>query len=152
MSEDLTIRPIEAKDEAAWTALWRGYQTFYEVELSEEVNARTWERLLTRDDMGALVAVDSEGRCIGILNYVIHDITWSIAPVCYLEDLFVDPGLRGGGAGRRMIETLTEMGRKQGWHRIYWQTARDNVRAQSLYNKIAERTGWVRYDLDLDAD
>lgn len=150
MASAFTIRFAEAADHAAWSALWKGYQTFYEIELDEEITEKTWERLLAREPMGAMLAEDAEGRCVGFLNYVLHPITWSTAPVCYLEDLYVDPASRGAGAARGLIEALAAMGKDKGWHRIYWHTARDNVRAQALYTKLAERTGWVRYDLDLD--
>jgi GNAT superfamily N-acetyltransferase len=58
-------------------------------------------------------------------------------------------GARGHGVGRALIEWLAERGRGEGWLRIYWQTAQDNVRAQALYDKLAERTDWLRYELDL---
>ncbi|EGD03820.1 GCN5-related N-acetyltransferase, partial [Burkholderia sp. TJI49] len=40
----LHVRPLEAADEAAWRTLWKDYQTFYEVALSEDVFATTWAR------------------------------------------------------------------------------------------------------------
>jgi GNAT superfamily N-acetyltransferase len=115
------------------------------------VTVATWARIVSDDapHMGTLVAKRSGGGLVGMLNFVLHDITWSLAPVCYLEDLFVDERSRGQGIGRALIEELVSRGRDAGWHRIYWNTARDNAQAQILYNKIAERTGWVRYDIDL---
>jgi len=84
-----------------------------------------------------------------MLNYILHDVTWSKAPVCYLEDLYVVGEMRGQGIGRALIENLTSRGREAGWHRIYWTTARDNTKAQILYDKISDRTGSVLYDIDL---
>lgn len=152
MSNTHTVRIATASDETAWRALWRGYQSFYEIDLADTVNDLTWSRISRSDtpDMGSLLAANAQGRTVGMLNYVIHHNTWSVEPVCYLEDLFVDPDARGSGAARALIEHLSAMGRGAGWNRIYWHTARDNSQAQILYNKIAERTGWVRYDLDLD--
>ncbi|VAW15885.1 hypothetical protein MNBD_ALPHA09-1552 [hydrothermal vent metagenome] len=152
MSDQYTIRAAGAGDKAAWLALWEGYQTFYEIDLDDEVNEVTWGRIVDQNtpEMGALLAETTDGRVTGLLNYVIHNNTWSATPVCYLEDLFVDAAARGGGAARGLIEHLAQMGRDAGWDRIYWHTARDNAPAQILYNKVAERTGWVRYDLDLD--
>jgi len=152
MSTTFSIRAATAGDKAAWLALWRGYQTFYEIDLDNKVNDLTWSRLIDPDlpEMGALLAESADGGVVGLLNFVVHYNTGSEAPVCYLEDLFVDPQARGGGAARGLIEHLSNLGRARGWYRIYWQTARDNTQAQILYNKVAERTGWVRYDLDLD--
>jgi len=152
MENEYSFRAAKAGDKAAWLDLWAGYQAFYEVELPDEVTERSWERILDgkSPEMGTLLAQAPDGQIIGFLNYVTHNITWAIEPVCYMEDLFVTAEARGTGAAGGLIDMLTEMGRKAGWHRIYWHTARDNVPAQILYNKLAERTGWVRYDLDLD--
>ena len=84
-----------------------------------------------------------------MLNAVIHPNTWMIAPVCYLEDLYVEEGLRGRGIGRSLIEALAEEGRRAGCRRIYWRTADDNFTAQRLYDLVARRSRWVTYELDL---
>jgi ribosomal protein S18 acetylase RimI-like enzyme len=69
--------------------------------------------------------------------------------VCYLEDLFVEPDFRGRGIGGALIVGLAEEGRQAGWRRIYWRTASDNARAQRLYDRLARRSGWITYELDL---
>ena len=69
--------------------------------------------------------------------------------MCYLEDLYVDADVRGRGVGRALISSLAEEGHRAGWLRIYWRTASDNATAQALYDKLARRTGWVTYELDL---
>ena len=148
---DITIRTADPADEAGWRQLWQAYLDFYDSQVPETVTAKTWARIISDQSghMGALVAKQGGGSLVGMLNYVIHDITWSDMPVCYLEDLYVSPDVRGQGIGRALVEDLAARGREAGWYRIYWNTARDNAQAQILYNKIAERTGWVRYDIDL---
>ncbi|MEN6542391.1 GNAT family N-acetyltransferase [Parvibaculum sp.] len=144
----LTIRPLEARDRAAWGELWAGYLAFYETALAPDVTEDTWARLLSGELIG-LVAVDGEDRPLGFAHALLHAGTWSPKPLCYLEDLFVLPQARGQGAARALIEALAACGRSEGWLRLYWQTARDNVTAQALYDKLATRTNWLRYDLDL---
>ncbi len=148
---DITIRTADPTDETGWRQLWQGYLAFYESDVPEAVTTETWARIVSDEaaHMAALVARQGGGNLVGMLNYVIHDITWSTAPVCYLEDLYVSEEARGQGIGRALVEDLAARGREAGWYRIYWNTARDNAQAQILYNKIAERTGWVRYDIDL---
>ncbi len=144
----LTIRPLEARDRAAWDGLWAGYLAFYETALTPDVTEDTWARLLSGELIG-LVAVDGEDRPLGFAHALLHAGTWSPKPLCYLEDLFVLPQARGQGAARALIEALAARGREEGWLRLYWQTARDNATAQALYDKLATRTNWLRYNLDL---
>ncbi|MGV8995660.1 MAG: GNAT family N-acetyltransferase [Parvibaculaceae bacterium] len=142
------IRLLTAADRAVWDELWAGYLVFYETVLPSEVSDATFERILSGAFIG-LIAEDGEGKALGIAHAHLHAGTWDTAPVCYLEDLFVSKAARGLGAGRALIEALVTRGRKEGWQRLYWQTARDNKVAQALYDKLARRTDWLRYELDL---
>ena len=144
------VRPLVAVDRSAWQELWAGYLEFYGVALSADVTETTWRRLVDpgRPDMIARVA-EVDGCVAGILHAIIHSNTWSAAPVCYLEDLFVASDRRGRGVGRALIAGLAEEGRRAPWCRIYWRTASDNTAAQSLYERLARRSGWLTYELDL---
>lgn len=150
MADAVTVRDATPADEAAWRALWAGYCAFYETSIGDATTAATWRRLLDpTTPMGCLVACDGAGPPAGFTNYVVHPITWSRRPVCYLEDLFVAPAQRGTGLGRALIAALAERGRQEGWLRLYWNTADDNRQARMLYDKVATQTRWVRYDLGL---
>jgi GNAT superfamily N-acetyltransferase len=145
------IRPLEAPDESDWRRLWAGYLAFYRKALSEETSAATFRALIdpARPEMLGRVA-ELDGRVAGMLNAIIHPNTWFTVPVCYLEDLFVEPECRGCGLGRALIEALAEEGRRARWARIYWRTADDNVDAQFLYDRLARRSRWVTYELELN--
>lgn len=128
--------------------MWAGYLTFYRASLAAEISDDTFARVLSGALIG-LVAADETGRPLGFAHALLHAGTWSPKPICYLEDLFTREEARGLGIGRALIEALAERGRREGWLRLYWQTARDNTRAQALYDKLGKRTDWLRYDLDL---
>lgn len=139
------IRPLAPADRDAWEALWQGYLRFYRAELAPEVTEGTWARLLdAQSPMAALVA-ESGGKVVGICHYVLHESTWSLQPICYLQDLYVDPGTRGTGAARALILACEETARAAGCFRIYWQTQEFNGPARSLYDTITPRSSFIVY-------
>lgn len=147
---ELTVRSARPEDAQAWRTLWRGYCAALDGVVSDEVTEGLWRRILSTDEpIWCLLACRTGNEPVGFANYVLHPHTWSLQPVCYLEDLFVAPEARGNGAGRALIEGLTALGRQHGWRRVYWHTQEDNYRARSLYDRLAPRTDYVRYDIDL---
>ena len=148
----VTVRNLEPGDAEAWRTLWRGYCDFYKVSIPDGVTDATWRRLLDpREPFFGLVAQDGGYRVVGIVNCVLHPVTWSLLQTCYLEDLFVAPAARGQGAGRALIEAVRVRGRAEGWYRVYWMTKVDNATARALYDKVAGKSDWVRYHIPLDA-
>ena len=144
MSETI-VRMAEAKDEQAWRKLWAGYVKFYRSEVADDVTANTWKRILdATSNIDALVA-ERDGQVIGICNYVFHDHTWSNQQICYLQDLFVDPDARGGGAAKMLILACEEKAKAKGAFRIYWQTQEYNAAARSLYDTIVPRSSFIVY-------
>lgn len=139
------IRPLDAHDRDNWLRLWGGYQTFYEVEIAAEVTNRTFERLLDpAEPMFAALALQ-DGRPVGLVHFIYHRSTWTAGDYCYLQDLFVDHDLRGHGIGRRLIEHVYDEARQAGASRVYWLTHETNVDAMRLYDRIADRSGFLQY-------
>ena len=140
----VVIRDPAAADEIAWRELWSGYNAFYEASIPEVVTARTWQRILDPASaiFGRLAVVDD--AVAGFSVSLLHEGTWSIAPVCYLEDLFVAPKVRGRGFGRLLIQDLVDRAKSNGWSRLYWHTRADNP-ARRLYDEFANADDFIRY-------
>jgi GNAT superfamily N-acetyltransferase len=144
-----TIRRIETRDEMRWRALWDGYCRFYEREPSAVINDHTWARLMDANSpVHGIVAERTGAGVIGIANYVIHENTATLTPVCYLQDLFVDPALRADGVGKQLIDWLLAETKTQRWSRLYWNTRENNYRARGLYDKYTPHSGFLRYVLN----
>jgi GNAT superfamily N-acetyltransferase len=143
-----TVRGVTKEDKDRWLELFKAYIVFYESELSAEQFELTWRRIHSDFNMYGLVA-EQDGKIIGIAHYIFRPSTWAVNDFCYLEDLFVDPSVRGTGAGRALIEALTEIARKAGSERLYWTTAPDNMTARRLYDKVAT-TNRVQYRIPLN--
>jgi GNAT superfamily N-acetyltransferase len=143
----IRIRRIEERDATAWRRLFAGYIEFYKAQVADEVVALTWQRLLAGhgDFHIGLVAVDGGDRPIGLAHVLFHRSTWSPTWYCYLEDLYVDPAERGRGIGRALIEAVYREADARGATRTYWTTQEFNYRARELYDKVAAKTEFIRY-------
>lgn len=144
----VTVRALRAEDYSQWGPLWDGYTHFYDCVLDESVTAATWQRALDeRSSMFCRVA-ESDGNVIGFAMCILHEGTWSTAPVCYLEDLFVAASQRGAGTGKALIDALMDEGKREGWSKLYWVTRQNNP-ARKLYDQYGEADDYVRYRVSL---
>jgi GNAT superfamily N-acetyltransferase len=141
----ITIRPLARADRAQWEPLWQAYLAFYETSVPAEVTELTFARFFDESEpMHALVA-EREGEVVGIVHYLFHRSTWTEGPYCYLQDLFTREDARGGGVGRKLIEAVYDRAREQGASRVYWLTQESNATARALYDKLADRPGFIQY-------
>ena len=147
MPDDVTIRGLEPADRAAWEPLFRGYIEFYQAAVADDVIGETWARLLSPEPEFhiGLGAVDGEGWLVGIAHILFHRSTWSKSCYCYLEDLFVDPGARTRGIGRKLIEAVYAEADRRGATRTYWATQEFNYRARALYDQVATKSPFIQY-------
>ncbi|GAB3625869.1 GNAT family N-acetyltransferase [Pandoraea terrae] len=142
---ETVIRPLRAEDYAAWLPLWRGYQAFYEVEIPAAVSELTWRRLIDpAETVGGALAWQG-ADAVGLVHHIQHRSCWTEGDYCYLQDLFVSPSVRGGGVGRKLIEHVYETAARNQCSRVYWLTHETNTKAMLLYDRIAERSGFVQY-------
>jgi GNAT superfamily N-acetyltransferase len=149
MSLEPTIRPVTREDYTQWLLLWQGYNKFYgrsgETALPDEITQMTWARFFDAyEPVHALVA-EQEGQLVGLVHYLFHRTTISIAPTCYLQDLFTMESTRGKGIGRKLINAVYEQARQAGSARVYWLTHETNSIAMKLYDQVADRSGFVVY-------
>jgi GNAT superfamily N-acetyltransferase len=149
MSHDFCIRPVIRQDYDQWLPLWDGYNAFYgrsgATALPPEITRMTWERFFgAYEPIHALVA-ESDGQLLGLTHYLFHRSSIAIKPVCCLQDLFTTEAARGKGVGRALIEAVYEHARVAGSSRVYWQTHETNLTAMQLYDKVADRSGFIVY-------
>jgi GNAT superfamily N-acetyltransferase len=149
MNPPLTIRFVTDRDFDTWKPLWDGYNAFYgrsgETALPEEITRITWGRFLdAAEPMHALVA-ERDGQMLGLVHYLFHRSTTSPANSCYLQDLFTVKEARGLGVGRALIEAVYNKAHEAGAARVYWQTHETNATAMQLYDKVAQKSGFIVY-------
>jgi GNAT superfamily N-acetyltransferase len=143
---ELTIRPLAKGDRSGWAPLWRGYLEFYKTAIPDTVTDETWRRLVDPDGpIHGLCAVDGDGAMLGIVHYLFHPVTWSAGPRCYLEDLFTSEAARGRGVGRSLIEAVYAAADARGADQVYWLTDEGNATARRLYDRLARKTPFIKY-------
>jgi GNAT superfamily N-acetyltransferase len=143
------IRFVIREDFPQWLPLWEGYNRFYgrfdATALPEAITQTTWSRFFDAYEPVHAIVAEQGGELMGLVHYIFHRSTISIAPTCYLQDLFTTESTRGQGIGRKLIEAVYQQARLAGAARVYWLTHETNSTAMKLYDKVAERSGFVVY-------
>jgi GNAT superfamily N-acetyltransferase len=143
------VRPIARSDRAEWQPLWDGYNAFYDrsgpTALPRDITEMLWRRFFDETEPVHALVAEQGGEVVGIVHYLFHRSTTQMNDVCYLQDLFTAEGARGKGVGRALIEAVYERAKAAGSGRVYWQTHETNATAMQLYDKVAEKSGFMVY-------
>lgn len=141
----IDIRMAQDIDFPQWLPLWKGYQAFYKTSISEETTAITWSRFHNPSEPMHCAVAEQEGKLIGMVHYIQHRSCWTAGDYIYLQDLFVEPQVRGSGVGRALIEHVYQHAAKSGASRVWWLTHESNTNAMLLYDRIADKPGFLQY-------
>ena len=143
----IKIRLLEMNDFPAWLPLWNANNLGV---VNEAVTTATWGRIIDPAvDVYGLGAFEGD-VLVGLVQYVVHPITGTVEPVCYMQDVFVDPNHRKKGIARKLVKELARIGERSSWARMYWLAERDNVAAQELYKNIGVTLDFALHILPLD--
>jgi GNAT superfamily N-acetyltransferase len=153
MTGKIEVRDVQQRDFPEWKPLWDGYNAFYGREgktaLPEEITNLTWSRFFDGyEPIHALVAERTD-KLVGLVHYLFHRSSTGLRSNCYLQDLFTVESARGQGIGRALIEEVYRRAAQAGSGRVYWQTHETNATAMKLYDKLAEKSGFIIYRKDL---
>jgi GNAT superfamily N-acetyltransferase len=151
MPAELEIAPIAASQYEELLPLIAAYQRFYEVgDIDQERNREFFRRFLAPSEVGLLLGARAGGRLVGYACLYWHFSSTKARESVLLNDLYVDPELRGEGIGRALIDASLGIARERGCAHLEWVTEPDNRTAQRLYDSTgAERSTWVAYELPI---
>ncbi|MEC7760467.1 MAG: GNAT family N-acetyltransferase [Pseudomonadota bacterium] len=144
-TSQISVRALTRADEPQWRRLWTEYLRFYESAVDEEVYLTTFERLLSGTEPQHCYVAEHGGQPVGLVHFLYHRHNWRIEDVCYLQDLYADPEVRGLGVGRALIEAVYDAADANGTPVVYWNTQEFNTTARRLYDRIAEKTPFIKY-------
>ncbi|MBT2394079.1 GNAT family N-acetyltransferase [Streptomyces sp. ISL-1] len=143
----ISIGKVLPSDRDAWEALFRAYIDFYQRVEPPEMYDWAWLEFQADTRLHALGA-RLDGRLVGITHFLVHPNT-SGPDLCFLQDLFTAPDVRGKGAARALIAAVSDWAQARGCCRVYWNTHASNSTARHLYDKVAENRGFIRYQIEL---
>lgn len=141
----MIVRVAHESDYENWLPLWKGYQGFYKIEIPVAATAATWSRFHNPQEPMHCALAEIDGELAGLVHFVRHRSCWTVGDYIYLQDLFVSQGNRGKGVGRALIEYVYAAAAELGASRVWWLTHQSNADAMSLYDQIAERSGFIQY-------
>src|SRR5687767_2602081 len=146
-----TIVPLAETHRDGWEALYFAYAEFYKSPQTAEMRAKVWSWLHDEGhELEGRIAVDTDGRGVGLVHFrpFVRPLVASTGG--FIDDLFVAPDWRGRGLAEALVDAVAAEGRRRGWVLVRWITGEENYRARSFYDRIADRTPWLTYQIPLN--
>ncbi|VAW17466.1 hypothetical protein MNBD_ALPHA09-485 [hydrothermal vent metagenome] len=144
----IIIRPVAPTDRQVWQGLFEAYARFYKLELPQGAADTVWGWIFEPDpDFWCDLAADTDGNIIGLVQYQLMRRSLGGGEVCYLSDLYVEPVVRGSGAGRALIDHVLDFARTRGLAGVRWLTQQDNHQARKLYDTYQPRSDFILYNV-----
>jgi GNAT superfamily N-acetyltransferase len=152
MASPATIAVVREEDLDELLPLMRAYCDFYEVAPSDDALLALSRALIADAEREGiqLIARDHDGAAVGFATIYWTWQTLSASRAAVMNDLFVSETARGAGTAEALIAACADAARAHGAAKLIWQTAKDNRRAQAVYDRVGgQRSEWLDYDLPL---
>jgi len=146
---DVETAFLVPNDWEPWCRLWKAYLEYYETTVPDAVYTSTFERMLAgnagvANEFRGMI-IRNDGEPAGLVHFLYHRHGWKIENVCYLQDLYVDPDVRGTGLGRKLIEAVYDDADTEGCPSVYWLTQDFNAAGRQLYDRVGVLTPFIKY-------
>jgi len=147
----ISVSELKYDDRAQWEKLYYGYADFYNVPMNASILDTIWSWIFDNNNqLFGLIAKNETGEALGIMHCREMPSPLRGAFIGFLDDLYVKPEYRGTGCVQALYQALNRFGKDRGWPFIRWITAEDNYRGRASYDKIAEKTHWLTYQMHVE--
>ena len=147
----ITVRSVTKDEREVWEALVQAYAEFYKTSMDSGSFDRVWDWIFDENEKFWCDFVeDDQGKVIGFTQYQLMHRSLSGEMVCYLSDLFVKPGVRGGGYGRAMIDHVIEFAKANKIPNVRWLTQEYNYTARKLYDRYTPKSDFILYAVPIE--
>lgn len=144
----IKIRPLADKDRARWEQMFEAYAAFYKTEIPPGGFDRVWSWIVDpANNFWCDLAEGDDGSVIGFTQYQLMHRSLGGGMVCYLSDLYVEPGKRGGGVGRALIDHVLVFAKERDLPGVRWLTQDFNYPARKLYDTYGPKTDFILYNV-----
>ena len=155
MSTEHVISVVGEADLEDLLPLLRGYCDFYEVAPSDDALLAISRALIADPEREGMQLIAREtgppARAVGFATIYWTWQTLNAARLGVMNDLFVADEARGTGLADRLIAACRERSAIHGARELAWQTAKDNYRAQKVYDRIGgSKSEWLDYSLPVE--
>ena len=144
------IRFLEQKDKEKWAKLYNGYADFYKVSINTGILNTLWNWIHDKNHVVKGICFELDNKIVGIAHYRTMPRPIKGKYIGFLDDLFVEPEMRGQKIAQKLINHLKSLSKFNNWDGIRWITHSSNENAKKLYDKIANKTGFELYEIKGD--
>ena len=144
------IRFLEQKDKEKWAKLYNDYADFYKVPMNTGILDTLWNWIHDKNHVVNGICFELDNKIVGIAHYRTMPRPIKGQYIGFLDDLFVEPEMRGQKIAQKLINHLKSLSEVNNWDGIRWITHSSNENAKKLYDKIANNTGFELYELKGD--
>ncbi len=144
---EITIRTAEVRDFPQILELFEEFAAFEKRPMTNSLEKMTREQ----DFFHCFVAENSDGHIIGYASYFYCYFTWT-GKALHLDDLYLKPNYRGKGLGTKLINTVIDLARNSGCHKVHWQVSGWNEPAKGFYKKLGATIDATEENCDLVLD
>ena len=146
----VNIRPVDQSEKQRWDEMFQAYADFYKVEINQQSKDAVWEWIFDNENDFWCDVAEFKGAVIGFTQYQLMHRSLSGGMACYLSDLYVDPEIRGSGAGRKMIDHVFDFAKSKGIGNVRWLTQDFNYTARHLYDTYGRKSDFILYSFNVD--
>jgi GNAT superfamily N-acetyltransferase len=150
LSNNVVIRPVSNQDVPELYKLMKQYIVdFYEQpEPKKNELIGLIHHLIENPSSGLQFVAEENGKLLGFATLYFTFSTLKVKKQAILNDLFVVPNARGKKVGEKLFQTCLRYIRENDFSSMTWETAKDNIVAQTLYNKMgAKLSEWLVYEI-----
>jgi ribosomal protein S18 acetylase RimI-like enzyme len=148
---NIIIRPVNKADMKQLKVLMIQYIVdFYQRPVpNDEELINLINHLIENPSIGLQFVAEREGELIGFATLYFTFSTLQVKKAAILNDLFVTEKGRGQKIGEQLFQCCLSHIRENKYAYMTWETAKDNLIAQGLYNKLGGKiSDWLVYEIE----